>query len=110
MTSYAADVTDNENFGLALDMQVRISVAALDTTKTKPGRIHSKAGKPVDVEMLAKWWMIPAKRANATVTKTTQRGVRTCLHPTLSRRFPTNDRMLRYPRMPHSCFSDTMFA
>ncbi len=43
MTSYAADVTDNENFGLALDMQVTISVAALDTTKTKPGRIHSKA-------------------------------------------------------------------
>ena len=47
MTRYATDVTDNENFGLALDMQVTISVAALDTTKTKPGRIHSKAGKPV---------------------------------------------------------------
>jgi len=54
MTCYAADVTDNENFGLALDMQVTISVAALDTTKTKPGRIHSKTGKPVDAEMLAK--------------------------------------------------------
>jgi hypothetical protein len=110
MTSSAIDVTDNENFGLALDLQVTISIAALDTTKTKPGRIHSKAGKPVDAETLAKRWMIPAKRANATVTKTTQRGVRTCLHPTLSRRFPTNDRMLRYSRMPHRCFSDTMFA
>ncbi len=54
MTCYAADVTDNENFGLALDMQVTISVAALDTTKTKPGRIHSKTGKPFDAEMLAK--------------------------------------------------------
>ncbi len=74
MTSYAADITDNENFGLALDMQVTISVATLDTTKTKPGGIHSKAGKPVDAEMLAKRWMIPAKRANATVTKTTQGG------------------------------------
>ena len=74
MTSYAVDVTDNENFGLALDLQVTISVAALDTTKTKPGRTHSKAGKPVDAEVLAKRWMIPVKRANATVTKTTQRG------------------------------------
>ncbi len=56
------------SIGLARDMQVTISVAALDTTKTKPGRIHSKAGKPVDAEMLAKRWMIPAKCANATVT------------------------------------------
>jgi len=61
MTSYAADVTDNENFGLVLDMQVTISVAVLDTTKTKPRRIHSKAGKPVEAEMLAKRWMIPAR-------------------------------------------------
>ena len=60
MTSYAANITDNENFGLALDMQVTISVAALDT-RTKPGRIHSKAGKPVDAEMLAKRWMISYK-------------------------------------------------
>ncbi len=39
-----------------------------------------------------------------------QRGVRTCLNPTLSRRFPTNDRMLRYKRLPHTVFTDTMFA
>ena len=41
---------------------------------------------------------------------TTQRGVRTCLNPTLSRCFPTNDRMLRYKRLPHTIFTDTMFA
>jgi hypothetical protein len=41
---------------------------------------------------------------------TTQCGVRTCLNPTLSRRYPTNDRMLRYPRLPHPLFTDTMFA
>jgi len=42
---------------------------------------------------------------------TTQRGVRTCLNPALSRRFPTNDRMLRYKRLPHTVFfTDTMFA
>ncbi len=71
ITSYAADITDNENFGLALEQQVTISIAALDTTQTRPGRIHSKAGKPVDAETLAKRWMIPAKCANVTVIRTT---------------------------------------
>ena len=41
---------------------------------------------------------------------TTQRGVRICCNPTLSRRFPTNDRMLRYKRLPHTMFTDTIFA
>jgi hypothetical protein len=40
--------------------------------------------------------MISPDRAKRTVVTTTQRGVRTCLNPTLSRRFLTNDRMLRY--------------
>jgi hypothetical protein len=32
------------------------------------------------------------------------------LNPTSSCRFPTNDCMLRYPRMPHPVFGNTMFA
>ena len=32
------------------------------------------------------------------------------VNPTLARRFPTNDRMLRYKRLPHTIFTDTMFA
>jgi hypothetical protein len=41
---------------------------------------------------------------------TTQRGVRTCLNPTLSRQFPTNDRMLWYKHVLHTMFCDTLFA
>ncbi len=41
---------------------------------------------------------------------TTKRGVRTCLNPTLSQRFPTNDRMLRYKRVLHTMFSNTLFV
>jgi hypothetical protein len=89
---------------------VTVSIAALDTTKTAPGRIHSKAGKPVDAEMLAKRWLIPANRTARTVDRTTQQGVRTMLNPTLSRCFPTNDCMLHYPRMPHPVFGNKMFA
>jgi len=54
--------------------------------------------------------MISPDRAKRTVVMTTQRWVRTCLNPTLSQRFPTNDRMLRYTRLPHTVFTDTMFA
>ena len=54
--------------------------------------------------------MISPDHAKRTVVMTTQRGVRTCLNPTLSRRFSTNDRMLGYKQLPHIMFTDTMFA
>jgi hypothetical protein len=41
---------------------------------------------------------------------TIQRGVRTCLNPTLSHHYPTNDWMLCYKQLPHTVFTDTMFA
>jgi hypothetical protein len=59
---------------------------------------------------LAGRWMIAPDRAKKTVQQTMQRGVRTCLNPTLARQFPTNDRMLCYKRLPHTTFKDTMFA
>jgi hypothetical protein len=59
---------------------------------------------------LAGRWMITRDHAKKTVQRTTQRGVRTCLNPTLARRFPTNNQMLRYKRLPHMTFTDTLFA
>ena len=55
-------------------------------------------------------WQILLHKAKNTVQWTMQRGVRTVLHPTLSRHFRTNDRMLRYRRLPCDLFSDTMFC
>ena len=54
--------------------------------------------------------MISPERAKQTVIMTTQRGVRTCLNPYLSRRFLTNNRMLWYKRVLHTMFSNTLFA
>jgi hypothetical protein len=39
-----------------------------------------------------------------------QRRVRTVLNPTLSRQFRTNDRQLRYTRLPVDMFTNTMFS
>ena len=66
--------------------------------------------KPIDHMTLAKRWCIAPDRAKLTIDNTMQRGVRTCLYPDLSRRFDTNDRMLRYTRLRHILYSDTMFA
>jgi hypothetical protein len=79
-------------FLIALEQHMTVSIAALDTTKIAHGWIHSKAGKQVDAEMLAKRWLIPANRAAGIVDQTTQQGVCTVLkNPTLSCHFLTND-------------------
>jgi hypothetical protein len=110
MTTDAADITDDENFGIDLEQHMTFNIAAFDTTKTAPGQIHSKADKPVDAEMLAKRWLIPANCAASTVNQTTQRGVCTMLNPTLSCCFSSINCMLRYLCLPHPVFGNTMFA
>ena len=107
----AADITADENFGHVLESNVNISSAnVVKDSTSRYGNIESKKGKQVDYATLAKRWGISPDKAKQTVLKTTQRGVRSVLHPSLSRRYPTNDRMLRYNRLPHPLFTDTMFA
>jgi len=64
----------------------------------------------VGPEDLAKRWNIGIKTATQTVKVTTQKGVRTVLHPTLARRFRTKDRQLRYRRLSCEMFTDTLEA
>ena len=74
----------------------------------KQGNIESKHKKQVDGATLAKRWGIDPRKAANRVKMTTQRGVRICLHPALSRRYPKNDRMPRCWRLPHPVFTDRM--
>ena len=48
--------------------------------------------------------------ACCTLQCTTQRGLRTVIHPSLSCHFRTNDRQLRYRRLQHDVFGDTLLA
>jgi hypothetical protein len=72
--------------------------------------MRSNKAAPIDFMTLAAWWMIAPECAKKTVQLTTQRGVRTCLNPTLVRRFPTNDWMLCYKQLPRTTFTNTLFA
>jgi hypothetical protein len=102
------DITHDDNFHQALSSNVVIS--SLDTGMSLTGNVRARKSPGVDFMTLSTRWCISPHKAQKTLTKTTQHGVRKCLDPTLSRRFPTNDRMLRYKRMPHPCFTDTLVA
>jgi hypothetical protein len=67
-------------------------------------------GGGVDVATLAKNFGIGIEAAKRTRLVNTQRGVKRMIHPSLSVRFRTNDRQLRYRRLPVTCFTDTMFS
>ncbi len=95
---FVVDATDDDNFGIYLESFVQIS---LTSTSRKAAVDHHK---------LAKHWGIHPDCAKATIQCTTQRGVHTIANPALSRRFRTNDCMLRYRRLRHRVFTYTMFS
>lgn len=85
--------------------------ALCDTMQASISTVRSaSAGPQLTPQVLATNWGIDVRTAARTVQATTQRGIRTVLHPTLSRRFRTNDRQLRYRRLPIDCFTDTLFS
>mgnify|MGYP006186246423 CR=1 FL=1 len=96
----AADVMDNDNLATALSVQIQISLVLI-------GMVRKPSVEPI---VLAKRWGITPEKAQKTIQATTQRGIRTMLHPLLSRRFRTNDRNLLYHQLAHPVFSDTMFT
>ena len=64
----------------------------------------------VTPEDLVKRWRCGIDTARQTIKVTTQRGIRTVANPSISRRFRTNDRQLRYNRLRADVFTDTLKA
>ena len=71
----ASDVMDNDNLVTAFESQIWISIVLTGTVR-KPS---------LDPIVLAKQWIITLKKAQKNIQATTQRGIRTILHPLLSR-------------------------
>jgi hypothetical protein len=70
--------------------------------------MRDKAG--VDAATLAKNWGIGIEAAKRTHLVTNQRGVIRMIHPSLTKRYKTNDRQLRYRRLPVTMFTDKMYS
>ena len=85
---------------LARSMREKCNVSAFASKSKSHG---------LSAETLARNWNIPVERAKRTLTVTTQRGIRS-RPDVLTRRFKTNDRMLRYNRLNTNMFTDTMEA
>ena len=108
MSSYQPE----EDFGIALQGTVKGKANSPINSHTKR-KLHSiKISKRnrISPETLVKNWGISLDSANKTLQATTMKGLRTTLHPTLSRRFRTNDRQLRYRRLSHDMYTDTAEA
>jgi hypothetical protein len=106
LTTDMADMTHDCNFHQVLTSHIVVS--SINTCLRGHVRLHKAA--PIDLVTIAAWWLIVPEHTKKTVQLTMQRGIRTCLNPTLARQFPTNDRMLCYKRLPHTTFTDTLFA
>jgi hypothetical protein len=80
LTTDQADVTDDKNFYDVLASHVQISSIEISLN----GHICLCKTALVDPQTLAAHWMISPECVKRTVVMTMQRGVRTCLNPTLS--------------------------
>ena len=96
-----SDITDDANFGLALENEVSVS---------RVGVSNSTAKSKVDYLTLSKKWGTSPEIAKKKLQFTTYSGIRTVLRLSLSQRFRTNDRALRYWRLPQNMFRDTLIA
>jgi hypothetical protein len=106
-TTQLEDYEKSVRFGGTTKAQVS-SVRFGGTTEKHVSAIHTTDRRDkVGAFDLAKKWGIGLEKAKQTITCTTQRGVRSLLHPHLSRRFRTNDRQMRYNRLRHNLFGDT---
>ncbi len=56
----------------------------------------SRGWRAIHEDALAEKWMVSPDIARGTFSQTTRRGIRTTAHLSMSRRFRTNDRHLRY--------------
>jgi hypothetical protein len=70
--------------------------------------MRDKAG--MDAATLANHWGIGLEAAKRTRLVTNQRGIRRMIHPSLTKRYNTNDRQLRYRRLPVTMYTGTMYS
>ena len=115
LNSFPESMTHQPFEGLADALIANVKVvSSYPTAKEKRlavSSIHTgKRGRAISARTLAKNWNIGISAAERTIENTAQRGLRTVLHPTLSRRFRTNDRQLRYRRLAHDVFTDTLVS
>jgi hypothetical protein len=96
-----------DNSYLVQEMTIHVHISEVNMSSLAA---DMSDGGGVDVATLANNFGIGIEVAMRTRLATTQREVKRMIHPSLSVRFRTNDRQLRYRWLPVTCFTDTMFS
>ena len=102
------------DFGLALERTVNTPTLRRASKGKEPVSVKvlntSSRRNPLIPQILAGIWGTHIETANRTLDATTNRGVRSILNPTMTRSYWTNERQLRYQRLSHDMFADTLEA
>ena len=96
MVNYKGEVVSTDSEGLRSDTNIF--------------ELRSNTVPSIDHVELGRRWGISPDKALRTVRCTTQRGIRNTSQNSLTKRIPTNDRSLRYRRLPHQVFADTLIS
>ena len=96
----ATDVMDNDNLATVFTAQIQVSIVM-------KGMVRKLSVEPI---VLTKRWGINPEKAQKTIQATTQRGIRTMLHPSLLRWIRKKNHNLHYHHLAHPVFSGMMFA
>jgi hypothetical protein len=102
---YVSVVLDDNTLLPELKKHVQISDVSMDsviaTTRYKGG---------VDATTLANNWGIGIEASKGMRLVTNPRRIKRMIHPSLTKRFKTNDRQLRYHCLHVTCYTDTMYS
>jgi len=97
-----------EHLAGALESHVQMTAFDKGAGRSVKSVITGKKKWKVGPAALAKRWGIGIGAARRTIDATTQYAVRSTMNPSLSRRFATHDRLLRFRRLPCKMYTDTM--
>ena len=102
------------DFGLALPRNVNTTTPRIASKGKDPVSVKvlntSRRRNSMSPQLLARRWGTHLETAKRTLDATTQRGVRSVLNPTMTHRYRTHDQQLRYRRLSHDMFTDTLEA
>jgi hypothetical protein len=96
-----------DNRTLLAELKHNINISDMNVSSIH-ATMRDKGG--VDAVTLANNFGIGIESAKRTRLVTTQRVVMKMIHPSLNKRYKTNDRQFRYRRLPVTLFTDTMYS
>ena len=97
------EINDDDKFDYMIGNKVHVSAI-------KSGNLKSKQGKAMEKLSVSKIWMISSDWDKNKVQNTTQHGIIRVMNLHISRWYPNNDQMMRYPLLPHPVFTENMIS